>query len=134
RNHAIAEFERQQNNVDKDNTSSTSGGANRAVCMNINEQPESATGQSRMETGEEIEDDLVAGVSDVMQPALVLGVQSDILFPVKQQKEIADILRRAGNTKVTYYELDALYGHDTFLIDFVTVGAAIKGHLENSSR
>ncbi|KAJ2082715.1 homoserine O-acetyltransferase [Coemansia sp. RSA 988] len=134
RNHAIAELERQQNNSVKDTTISTAGGANRAVCMNINEQPESTTGQSRIETGEEIENDLVAGVSDALQPALVLGVQSDILFPVKQQKEIADILRRAGNTKVTYYELDAMYGHDTFLIDFVTVGAAIKGHLENSNR
>ncbi|KAJ2314333.1 homoserine O-acetyltransferase, partial [Coemansia sp. RSA 2704] len=65
------------------------------------------------------------------QPALVLGVQSDILFPVAQQREIAEILREAGNPHVTYYELDAMYGHDTFLIDVVNVGAAIKGHLEN---
>ncbi|KAI8318589.1 homoserine O-acetyltransferase [Martensiomyces pterosporus] len=106
--------------------------ANGTVCMNINEQAESATGYSGIETDAEISDDLVAGVKNAMQPTLVLGVQSDILFPVKQQKEIADILRRAGNSRVTYYELDAMYGHDTFLIDVVNVGAAIKGHLENS--
>ncbi|KAJ2850949.1 homoserine O-acetyltransferase [Coemansia brasiliensis] len=101
------------------------------VCMHVNEQ-EAAGEASRAETSDEIMEDLVAGVKNAQQPALVLGVQSDILFPVKQQKEIADILRRAGNSKVTYYELDALYGHDTFLIDVVNVGAAIKGHLENA--
>ena len=47
-----------------------------------------------------------------------------------QQKEIASSLVKAGNTSVTYYELDALFGHDTFLIDVVNVGSAIKGHLE----
>jgi homoserine acetyltransferase len=55
-----------------------------------------------------------------------------LLFPHWQQREIADALRAAGNKLVTYYELDAIYGHDTFLIDVVTVGAAVKGHLENS--
>ncbi|KAI7821285.1 homoserine O-acetyltransferase [Kickxella alabastrina] len=102
-----------------------------SVCLSEAESPESHVGHSSVETGDEIMADLVAGVKNVMQPTLVLGVQSDILFPVKQQKEIADILRRAGNTNVTYYELDAMYGHDTFLIDKVNVGAAIKGHLEN---
>ncbi|KAJ1941373.1 homoserine O-acetyltransferase [Linderina macrospora] len=105
---------------------------NGTVCMNVNEQPQSKTGQSDLETDAEIMDDLVKGVKNAMQPTLVLGVQSDILFPVKQQKEIADILRRAGNKRVTYYELDAMYGHDTFLIDVANVGAAIKGHLENT--
>ncbi|KAJ2056037.1 homoserine O-acetyltransferase [Coemansia sp. S146] len=103
-----------------------------SVCMDASEQPVSEEGHSGVETGDEIMADLVRGVQHAMQPTLVLGVQSDILFPVRQQKEIADILRRAGNTRVTYYELDAMYGHDTFLIDVVNVGAAIKGHLENS--
>ncbi|KAJ2371172.1 homoserine O-acetyltransferase [Coemansia sp. RSA 2607] len=99
------------------------------VCMTPGEQPEEC---SVAETREEITRDLVEGVRHAMQPTLVLGVQSDVLFPVAQQREIADILRQAGNTNVTYYELDAMYGHDTFLIDVVTVGAAIKGHLENT--
>lgn len=74
--------------------------------------------------------DLVEGMSGINMPTLVLGVQSDILFPVWQQKEIAECLRAAGNNRVTYYELDAMFGHDTFLIDRVSVGGAIKGHLE----
>lgn len=75
-------------------------------------------------------EDLTEGMRAIRMPALVLGIQSDILFPSWQQKEISECLRRAGNTSVTYYELDALYGHDTFLIDRVGVGGAIKGHLE----
>lgn len=73
------------------------------------------------------------GLRKIVAPALVLGVQSDILFPVKQQKEIGDLLKSIGNSpRVTYYELDAMYGHDTFLLDVRNVGRAIKGHLEHA--
>lgn len=48
-------------------------------------------------------------------PTLVLGVQSDFLFPVDQQRELADALRMAGNEGVRYYELGGVWGHDTFL-------------------
>lgn len=34
----------------------------------------------------------------------------------------------SGNTKVTYYELNSIFGHDTFLLDQNNVGAAIKVH------
>lgn len=31
---------------------------------------------------------------------------------------------------MTYYELPSIYGHDTFLLDVVAVGAAVKvGHV-----
>ncbi|VDC02503.1 unnamed protein product [Peniophora sp. CBMAI 1063] len=62
-------------------------------------------------------------------PTLVLGVQSDILFPVDQQREIADALRMAGNARVRYYELGGVWGHDTFLLDVAGVGGAIRGFL-----
>jgi homoserine acetyltransferase len=48
-------------------------------------------------------------------PILILGVQSDILFPAEQQQETADALRMAGNDQVVYYELGGVWGHDTFL-------------------
>jgi len=73
---------------------------------------------------------LVAGLKKAMQPALVIGVQHDVLFPVWQQKEISDCLRAAGNKNVVYYELDSVYGHDCFLLDAVSIGPAVKGHLE----
>jgi homoserine O-acetyltransferase len=75
---------------------------------------------------------LITGLSRIRCPTLVLGVQSDILFPVAQQKEIALCLRASANRPpVIYYELDSIYGHDTFLMDLQNVGAAIKGHLES---
>lgn len=78
-----------------------------------------------------IDQDLTAGLQNLAShPTLILGVQSDILFPFWQQKELAHALRRAGNERVTYYELDAIYGHDTFLIDLVGVGGAVSAHLE----
>ncbi|KAG0238880.1 hypothetical protein BGW42_000041 [Actinomortierella wolfii] len=76
-------------------------------------------------------EDLVQGMSGLKDiPTLVLGIQSDILFPVWQQKEVADCLRESGNKNVTYYELDSMYGHDAFLLEVVNVGSAVKGHLE----
>ncbi|CCM01712.1 uncharacterized protein FIBRA_03777 [Fibroporia radiculosa] len=62
-------------------------------------------------------------------PVLVLGVQSDILFPVEQQREVADALRMTGNQMVSYYELGGVWGHDTFLLDVQNVGGAIRGFL-----
>ncbi|GAB5585671.1 Serine O-succinyltransferase [Umbelopsis nana] len=85
---------------------------------------------SSLSTSDPVTQDLIEGMTRIKMPALVLGVQSDILFPVWQQKEIAECLRAAGNKNVTYYELDSMYGHDTFLIDGVSVGGAVKGHLE----
>jgi len=73
---------------------------------------------------------LVEGLKKAMMPALVIGVQHDVLFPVWQQKEIADSLRAAGNKGVVYYELDSVFGHDSFLLDAVSIGPAVKGHLE----
>ncbi|KAG1752567.1 homoserine acetyltransferase [Suillus paluster] len=62
-------------------------------------------------------------------PMLVLGVQSDILFPVEQQRELVDALRMAGNTQVSYFELGGVWGHDTFLLDVLNVGGAVRGFL-----
>ncbi len=47
---------------------------------------------------------------------LVIGVDSDFLFPLEQQREIADGLRAAGR-EVTFTALPSLQGHDAFLVD-----------------
>lgn len=60
--------------------------------------------------------DLAEGLRPLSRtPVLILGVQSDILFPVEQQREVADALRMTGNDMVSYYELGGVWGHDTFL-------------------
>jgi len=48
--------------------------------------------------------------------ALVIGVETDFLFPITQQAEIARGLERSG-AKVVYEPLDSLQGHDSFLVD-----------------
>ncbi|KAH7930715.1 homoserine acetyltransferase [Leucogyrophana mollusca] len=74
--------------------------------------------------------DLAAGLRPLSStPTLVLGVQSDILFPVEQQRELVDALRMAGNSRVSYFELGGVWGHDTFLLDVLNVGGAIRGFL-----
>jgi homoserine O-acetyltransferase len=68
-------------------------------------------------------------LNDIRCPALVIGVTSDVLFPVRQQRELAEGLEKAG-CEVRYLELDAPYGHDTFLIEREAVGGAVRQHLE----
>lgn len=74
-------------------------------------------------------DGVCRALDRVRAPALVIGVTSDLLFPVWQQRELADSLRDAG-CRVEYFEIDAPFGHDTFLIDRERVGGSIKKHLE----
>lgn len=47
---------------------------------------------------------------------LVIGVESDFLFPLEQQAELADCLRGAG-LATEYLPLPSTQGHDSFLID-----------------
>ncbi|KAK3586733.1 hypothetical protein CHS0354_017532 [Potamilus streckersoni] len=70
------------------------------------------------------------GLSRIQCPVMVIGVQTDILFPIWQQRELAQVLQEAGNNAVTFYELNSIYGHDTFLLDLNGVGAGVKGFLE----
>jgi homoserine O-acetyltransferase/O-succinyltransferase len=47
---------------------------------------------------------------------LVVGVETDILFPIEQQREIAETLRGAGR-QVDFAALPSIQGHDAFLVD-----------------
>lgn len=72
---------------------------------------------------------LAAGLRHHRHPTLVMGCQSDTLFPIEQQRELAEVLKSNG-TECTYYELAEPWGHDTFLLDVRGVGSAVKGFLE----
>ncbi|GAA5986718.1 hypothetical protein JCM11641_007751 [Rhodosporidiobolus odoratus] len=65
-------------------------------------------------------------------PVLIMGVQSDTLFPIEQQRELAECLKANGNQNVVYYELNQPWGHDTFLLEVGSVGGAVKGFLEHA--
>jgi homoserine O-acetyltransferase len=47
---------------------------------------------------------------------LVIGVETDFLFPIDQQEEIASILRQQGR-EVRFERLASIQGHDSFLVD-----------------
>jgi homoserine O-acetyltransferase len=63
-----------------------------------------------------------------LERALVIGVSTDILFPLSQQQEIADGLADGG-VAVDFVPLDSPQGHDAFLVDIARFGAAIGGFL-----
>jgi homoserine O-acetyltransferase len=48
--------------------------------------------------------------------ALVIGVESDILYPLHQQRELADGLAEVVDD-VTFVPLNSIKGHDSFLVD-----------------
>ena len=62
--------------------------------------------------------------------ALVLGVESDMLFPVEQQREIADHLRAAGRASVEFHAFPSLQGHDAFLVDLARFEPALANFLK----
>jgi homoserine O-acetyltransferase len=56
--------------------------------------------------------------------ALVIGVESDILFTIQEQNAIADAFEAAG-TDTEFVPLASLEGHDAFLVDIEPFAAAI---------
>lgn len=72
---------------------------------------------------------VAAGLERIaVERALVIGVETDILFPLTQQQEIADGLA-AGGAEVDLVALDSPQGHDAFLVDIARFGAAIAAFL-----
>ncbi|MCO5054073.1 homoserine O-acetyltransferase [Thermomonas sp.] len=63
-----------------------------------------------------------------LERALVIGVKTDILFPIQQQEEIAAGLRRAG-TETRFLPLPSPQGHDAFLVDTERFAPAVTGFL-----
>lgn len=63
--------------------------------------------------------------------ALVIGVESDMLFPLHQQESVAALLTESG-LDVSFHALPSLQGHDAFLVDrerFVPVMAGFFSKL-----
>ena len=78
------------------------------------------------------EGDVLAGLRRIhLERAMVIGVDTDILFPLQQQQQIAAGLSASG-AHVEFVALDSPQGHDAFLVDTKRFGAAIARFLEPS--
>jgi len=62
-------------------------------------------------------------LGSIKAKTLVVGLSSDILFPVEESKLIA-----AHINEGTYAEIDSLYGHDGFLIETAALTEVIRQH------
>ena len=79
--------------------------------------------------GEHCGGDVQAGLARIrIERALAIGVQTDILFPLQQQEQIADGLR-AGGAVADFLPLESPQGHDAFLVDIDRFGPAVRGFL-----
>jgi homoserine O-acetyltransferase/O-succinyltransferase len=65
-----------------------------------------------------------------VERAMVIGVSTDILFPLQQQEQIAEGLQAAG-AEVEFVALDSPQGHDAFLVDIDNYSRAIGGFLNS---
>ncbi|MFC4729929.1 homoserine O-acetyltransferase MetX [Coralloluteibacterium thermophilus] len=63
-----------------------------------------------------------------IERALSIGVETDILFPLQQQEEIAEGLA-AGGADARFAPQPSPQGHDAFLVDIERFGTAIGGFL-----
>lgn len=59
-------------------------------------------------------------------PTLVAGVESDRLYPLEQQAELAAGIPGADRLRV----IESPYGHDGFLIETGQVGALVRELLD----
>jgi len=61
---------------------------------------------------------------------LVVGVETDLLFPLEQQRELADAFSAAGRDTV-FAPLPSVQGHDSFLIDLPRFGPVVRDFLSS---
>ncbi|HEY4750831.1 MAG TPA: homoserine O-acetyltransferase [Steroidobacteraceae bacterium] len=68
-----------------------------------------------------------------LERALVIGVQSDLLFSVSEQQAVARFLEAAG-TSTRFAPLPCIEGHDAFLVDIKTFGDEIGAFLSGEEK
>jgi homoserine O-acetyltransferase/O-succinyltransferase len=63
-----------------------------------------------------------------VEQALVIGVESDMLFAINEQQQLAQSFEQAGAV-TSYAPLKCIEGHDSFLIDIERFGREIRAFL-----
>lgn len=66
-----------------------------------------------------------------LERAMVIGVETDLLFPIRQQRELAEGLSLSvADTELV--ELDCIKGHDSFLVDMDAFRPVITRYFEGA--
>jgi homoserine O-acetyltransferase/O-succinyltransferase len=73
---------------------------------------------------------LRSAMARIRVPTLALGIWSDMLYPMYQQRLIADLVS-ANGVGSEFAEIDSPHGHDAFLIELDQVGAKIERFLDS---
>ena len=69
-----------------------------------------------------------------LRRVLIVGVTTDILFPIHQQRELAEALDKVLDVdNVQFIKLNAIYGHDSFLVDMDKFSPVIGKFFESCS-
>jgi homoserine O-acetyltransferase len=76
---------------------------------------------------------LEAAMARIRVPTLVLGISSDMLYPIYQQRQIHHLLARHG-TPTELIEIDSPHGHDAFLINLDQVAEPIGAFLDEVAK
>ena len=63
-----------------------------------------------------------------LEAALIIGVETDLLFPLAEQRALASMFESAG-VATTFAPLQCLEGHDSFLVDIAQFGERIRNFL-----
>jgi homoserine O-acetyltransferase/O-succinyltransferase len=71
---------------------------------------------------------VVSALKIVTAKTMCIGIRSDILYPVDEQKFVAAKIKDGQ-----YSEIDSFYGHDGFLIEVEKVSAVLKKFREETS-
>jgi homoserine O-acetyltransferase len=70
-------------------------------------------------------DGIEAGCARITQPALVIGISSDMLYPLSDQQRLAKLLPNAELVVV-----QSPHGHDGFLLEQAQVAPLIQAFLD----
>jgi len=71
-------------------------------------------------------DSIESALNRIKSRAIIIGVNTDILFPTHEQKFIARHIKRG-----TYCEVKSVYGHDGFLIEKDQINRILKDELRS---